>query len=322
MKGKQVLTPLAFGLALAFAGSVHAVGSGASAVIEDTQYNQYNGVLNQGTENSGTVDNSLNGASGNVGANVAAGDNNQQANAAAVSTADAYFVFGVPVVSSAVASIAVEQKGYNNLVVNHSASNTASMNNSGNDASGNLGINVAAGTNNQQKNDMAIASSSSAHTAAAGVSVFQESYGNSTQNLATLEYGSQQVVLGFAATGTYQGQSDQIGDLYPDMWAGAPHPAGQSTGHFDLDSEAQGAVDLNGDGGALAFNEAGDILLSGEVTGMIPTLVGFASPVMNTASLTGSLNRVSGNVGVNIAAGGGNQQSNSLAVTAGCTACP
>lgn len=322
MKRKQVLTPLAFGLALAFAGSVHAVGSGASAVIEDSQHNHNNGVLNQGTENSGAIDNSLNGASGNVGANVAAGDNNQQANAAAVSTADAYFVFGVPVVSSAVAAITVDQHAHNNGVINHSASNTASMLNSGNDATGNLGVNIAAGSNNQQKNDMAIASSSSAHTAASAVSVSQHSHGNNTQNLATLEYGSQQVVLGLAATGQYQGQSDQIGDLYLDSWSGPLHPGGSSTGHVDLDNQVQGAQDLNNDGGALAFNEAGDLVLSGTVTGIIPTLVGFASPVINTASLTDSLNRVSGNVGVNIAAGSGNQQSNSLAVTAGCTACP
>ncbi|MGU1043544.1 hypothetical protein ACSEO3_26820 [Pseudomonas aeruginosa] len=34
------------------------------------------------------------------------------------------------------------------------------------------------------------------------------------------------------------------------------------------------------------------------------------------------MQNVSGNVGVNIAAGGGNQQSNSLSIAAGCSSCP
>jgi hypothetical protein len=42
---------------------------------------------------------------------------------------------------------------------------------------------------------------------------------------------------------------------------------------------------------------------------------------VNNASVLNSLNGASGNVGLNVAAGGGNQQSNSLAVAVGCTAC-
>ncbi|HLW04951.1 MAG TPA: hypothetical protein VKY38_05165 [Azoarcus sp.] len=325
MKKHHVLTPLAFGLALALSGGAYAsgsVGDGAVAVINDSQTSFKNEVKNKGTENTAVIDGSLNSASGNVGANVAAGDNNQQANAAAVSTADALFVFGIPVVSSAVASIDVQQKAFKNDLTNYSVPNNAALIGSANDASGNLGINVAAGNYNQQKNDMAIASSSSAHTATASVNISQKSFMNETDNLATLAYGKQKISLGLNAEGSYAGQSDQIGDVYLDVWEGERHPQGPIIGHIDLDSEAQGAQDLNGDGGALAFNEAGDIMLGGSVSGYIPTVVGFNSPVTNNATLAGSLNRVSGNVGVNIAAGGGNQQSNSLAVTAGCTACP
>ena len=328
MKKQHVLTPLVLGLAMALSGGAYAtgggldLGEGAVAVISDTQLNFKNQVLNKGTENTATIEDSLNSASGNVGVNVAAGDNNQQANAAAVSTADAFFVFGIPVVSSAVASVDVEQKAFKNDLTNYSVPNNASLTNSGNSTSGNVGINVAAGNYNQQKNDMAIASSSSAHTAVASVNVMQKSFMNQTDNLATLEYGKQKVVLGLAAKGSYEGQSDQIGDVYLDMWEGQNHPGGSNIGHADLDSESQGAVDLNADGGALAFNEAGDIHLGGFVSGFIPTVAGFNAPVQNNAIISGSLNSVSGNVGVNVAAGGGNQQSNSLAVTAGCTACP
>lgn len=322
MKTQRVLTPLAFGLAVAISGSAYAVGDGASAVIYDTQKNFNNEVLNQGTENTASVNDSLNSASGNVGVNVAAGDNNQQANAAAVATADALFVFGFPVVASAQASIDVQQKAFNNDLTNYSVPNDASLNNSANDTSGNVGINIAAGNYNQQKNDMAIASSSSAFTAGASVNVEQKSFGNNTDNLAVLDYGKQYVHLKLKADGTYEGVSDQIGDVYLDVWEGPTHPGGANIGHIDVDSAAQGAVDLNGDGGAFAFNEEGTLGLKGSVSGYIPVVVGFTGPVTNNATINGSLNNVSGNVGVNVAAGGGNQQSNSLAIAAGCTACP
>lgn len=43
---------------------------------------------------------------------------------------------------------------------------------------------------------------------------------------------------------------------------------------------------------------------------------------LNNASVSGSIKNASGNVGVNVAAGGGNQQSNSLSIAAGCSSCP
>jgi hypothetical protein len=48
---------------------------------------------------------------------------------------------------------------------------------------------------------------------------------------------------------------------------------------------------------------------------------GWKDPVTNNATISGSLNNVSGNVGANIAAGVGNQQSNSLSIAAGCKSC-
>ena len=45
------------------------------------------------------------------------------------------------------------------------------------------------------------------------------------------------------------------------------------------------------------------------------TPTGWANPVTNTATLSGSVNGGSGNLGVNVAAGVGNQQSNSLAIS-------
>ena len=290
MKATMVLTPLALAMAAVLSVSAYAGNEGgwhppkpnpqsnnkggATALVVDTQQNYNNKVSNFGTLNNASVSGSIKDASGNVGVNVAAGDNNQQANAAALASADASFVFG-----TATASTSVLQSGYGNTLNNYSNPNTASLSNSANNVSGNLGVNVAAGNFNQQKNDL-------------------------------------------AAAGSYKGTSDQIGDVYLDTWEGQTHPGGSNTGHIDVDSQAQGAKDLNHDGGAFAFKEKGDVDLKGTVSGFIPAIVGFKTPVTNNASLSNSLQNVSGNVGVNIAAGGGNQQSNSLSIAAGCSSCP
>lgn len=174
---------------------------------------------------------------------------------------------------------------------------------------------------NQQKNDLAAAVSNGQYSTA-GSAASQTSTGNTTVNSANYAYGGTYVSLKLNADGSYKGTSDQIGDVYLDTWEGQTHPGGSNTGHIDVDSQAQGAKDLNHDGGAFAFKEKGDVDLKGTVSGFIPAIVGFKTPVTNNASLSNSLQNVSGNVGVNIAAGGGNQQSNSLSIAAGCSSCP
>ncbi|MCO5626195.1 hypothetical protein LF841_30155, partial [Pseudomonas aeruginosa] len=235
---------------------------------------------------------------------------------AALASADASFVFG-----TATASTSVLQSGYGNTLNNYSNPNTASLSNSANNVSGNLGVNVAAGNFNQQKNDLAAAVSNGQYSTA-GSAASQTSTGNTTVNSANYAYGGTYVSLKLNADGSYKGTSDQIGNVYLDTWEGQTHPGGSNTGHIDVDSQAQGAKDLNHDGGAFAFKEKGDVDLKGTVSGFIPAIVGFKTPVTNNASLSNSLQNVSGNVGVNIAAGGGNQQSNSLSIAAGCSSCP
>lgn len=332
MKATMVLTPLALAMAAVLSVSAYAGNEGgwhppkpnpqsnnkggATALVVDTQQNYNNKVSNFGTLNNASVSGSIKDASGNVGVNVAAGDNNQQANAAALASADASFVFG-----TATASTSVLQSGYGNTLNNYSNPNTASLSNSANNVSGNLGVNVAAGNFNQQKNDLAAAVSNGQYSTA-GSAASQTSTGNTTVNSANYAYGGTYVSLKLNADGSYKGTSDQIGDVYLDTWEGQTHPGGSNTGHIDVDSQAQGAKDLNHDGGAFAFKEKGDVDLKGTVSGFIPAIVGFKTPVTNNASLSNSLQNVSGNVGVNIAAGGGNQQSNSLSIAAGCSSCP
>ncbi|WP_137822669.1 hypothetical protein [Pseudomonas sp. D(2018)] len=265
MKVSMILNPLAFAMATVLATGAYAAGgppgpgaqaSGSNASVADTQLNYSNQVENNETKNSANIDGSLNGATGNVGANVVAGDNNQQANAAAIATADASFVFG-HAQGEANANINVTQKAHDNDLTNYGNPNSASITGSGNGAQGNVGMNVASGNFNQQKNDMAIASSEQATTATASVTVLQESNGNTTAN--------------------------NVGDVY-EVDAG-------------LNSVSSG---MGWNPGPISKPQ---------------------TPVVNTASISGSLNNASGNVGVNVAAGGGNQQSNTLAIAAGCNAC-
>ncbi len=316
------------------------IDSAAIAIVRDTQTNTYNTVDNgMVTNEASAADNVAASIAGNVGMNIAAGDNNQQDNAAALSAADASFAFGM-----ADAEVFVDQSGTLNYTDNLGTTNAASIGGSAfSAASGNIGVNVASGNNNQQKNSMA-ASVATTNYAQASVASDQSSGGNYTNNqpFEDTYMTSVQVSLAGSGSGTYGGSSsgsanldlsgavDQIGNVYPDTWTGAVHPDGSQTGHIDLDTDTQGGSDLNDDGGALAFGYTADSTASGDVSleesgsidlaninlsGSVNYMQISYLPTTNTASLSGdAFNGASGNIGINVAAGTGNQQANSLAL--------
>lgn len=144
----------------------------------------------------GTV---LNGASGNIGLNVAVGDNILQENAAALSA------IGAAAAGSSDAEVFSVQKSINNDFDNLSEeSEVLNQVLVGGDvlggASGNAGVNVAAGAFNAQKNALALAAVSGTATlseATAAVlqeSTFNETYHNRTTNDVKLQDG---VAAGF-----------------------------------------------------------------------------------------------------------------------------
>jgi hypothetical protein len=323
------------------------IDASSMAVVNDAQSTSHNQVDNNLVTNDATISgNALNAAKGNIGLNVSSGDNNQQANAAALSAADASFVFG-----SSDAEVFANQSASSNHTTNLANTNAATLGGSAlANASGNIGVNISAGNSNQQKNDLA-ASVAVARMATATVQANQSNGNNTTSNspiqTETTEY--RQVSLALNAGGTYwggglggysgsasgttAGTSDQIGNVYPDIWTGSSHPGGVADGHFDLDTQTQGGSDLNGDGGALAFKdkgtysgsehgtlgfqEAGWQSLSGTVTGMVPVVVSVNVATTNTSFLgDNALQNASGNIGVNIASGTNNQQFNGLAMSA------
>ncbi len=322
------------------------INASAGASANDRQVIQSNGVSNKKLTNNASVgDNVGNGASGNIGMNVAAGDTNVQDNAAALAAVDAGFVFG-----ESTASVNVHQANMGNVTMNSGVMNNASIGQSAfANASGNIGVNVAAGTGNGQKNTMA-ASVSTARVASASLNSNQESYGNSIRNEGRTEKYTEMTNVTFSGTGSYSGGSesfsaditgsmDQTGDVYPDTWTndiadiGSPHGEGTvPVGHFDLDGQTEGGSDLNDDGGALAFgahemeanggfSESGTLDLS-EVSGQVATTRYVVVNARNDASLAGSaFANASGNIGVNVASGTGNLQSNSLSMAVACNTC-
>lgn len=330
-----------------------AINAQAGAAAADRQFIHVNQVNNKKLINNASLgDNVGNGASGNIGMNVAAGDTNLQDNAAALAAVDAGFVFG-----ESAAAVGVHQANLLNTTFNSGVMNNASIGqNAFANASGNIGVNVAAGTGNAQKNTMA-ASVSTARVANATLDSNQESVGNNIRNEGRTERYTEltRVTLTGGSTGGYSGggagsysgstsstitgSMDQIGDVYPDIWTDAPHPGGSADGHFDLDTATQGGSDLNQDGGALAFGtngmtsegsesgtlgfrERGSIGLQTVLSGQVATNRYVVVNAKNDASLLGSaFSNAAGNIGVNVAAGTGNLQSNSLSMAVSCVTC-
>ncbi len=328
MKPTMALKPLVFALAAVMAVAAHAADdrnqgghgdphhgghqqqpdpmvqiqltAGSAAVVQDAQSSTGNAVINQGTRNGAAIENSAGNSNGNLGVNVAAGDANQQDNAAAIATADESFIFG-----SAYASSAATQNNSGNAVANYSTTSSASLTNSANGSSGNIGINLTTGDFNQQKNNLAIAVSGG-RVAGASASANQTSTGTVVNNLADRTYSKDTLYSAFAATGTYKGTGTGT--------VGSDDPRGGGHGGWD-NKGGKDKVE------PLKFKESGSFELGGVAAYQVLTPTGWANPVTNTASMSNSLNGVSGNVGANVSAGVGNQQSNSLSIAAGCKAC-
>ncbi|AZF52668.1 filamentous hemagglutinin [Pseudomonas sp. R4-34-07] len=128
------------------------------AVIDVDQGSTHNNFVNKGTQNNASLDNSVNGNSGNVGYNGQAGQGNQGKNNLAITTADG---------KNIAAASNTEQNSLNNSYLNSATSshgygkpqyvsNNASLDNSVNRNSGNVGVNLQSGAGNQGSNSLSI----------------------------------------------------------------------------------------------------------------------------------------------------------------------
>ncbi|WP_426130213.1 hypothetical protein [Pseudomonas sp. DWP1b1] len=240
MKPQMALKPMVFALAALMAAAAQAGGwhpapqptGVVASVVTDVQNSIGNKYDDTKTENNASADGSVTYNSGNTGVNIQAGSGNQADNSGAISSAKGDFatVFAVVDVN--------QNSGLNNFV-NKGTQNNASLDNSVNRNSGNVGYNGQAGQGNQGKNNLAITTADGKNIAAAA---------NTEQNSLANNY------LNTAATGY---------------------------GHH---------------GGKPQY-------------------------VSNNASADNSINNNSGNIGVNLQSGAGNQASNSLSVGQGCSVC-
>jgi hypothetical protein len=300
--------------------------SAAIAIIDNRQSISGNTAENGLLTNDAAIGDDVgSNASGNLGFNVAAGDNNAQDNAAALSAADASFSFGM-----ADAEVFVNQSGVTN--------NAGIGGNAFSGAAGNIGVNVTSGNNNEQKNALAASVATSAY-ATSSISSNQVSSGNDVTNDGYYDYVVNSYAINMSGkvtgttkgtgSGTYSGtgNSYQKTNFYPDNWSGNTHTGGNQTGHTDWDNQTQGAVanpNRPGVGGMawdtdekgnLSFSEMGTADLTASLSGHVIDIDWIAVDATNTASLSGgAFSNASGNIGVNVSSGTGNLQANSLAL--------
>lgn len=297
------------------------------AVVDNQQSSSMIGTSNSRTENKSEINGSFQGASGNVGANVAAGDSNVQGNSAALAAydqVDAEFVMGrsqqhgTPGGSSD-AEIFSTQSASQNWTTNSGHQNKAGIGDGAFEgAAGNIGANVTSGSGNVQANNMA-ASVSTGNMAVATVANNQMVSKNMTENKslsATKTVDKYKIDLNLKAKGDYEGTSKQSNNVYPEIWKDGDHPDGGSLwGHIDYDNQdSDGSHDSK-----FEFKEEGDIALHGSVTGYIPVVNTYTSrETFNHATIDGgSFNNAVGNIGVNVSSGTNNLQANNLSLAAG-----
>ncbi len=183
--------------------------------------------------------------------------------------------------------------------------NNASADNAVNNNSGNAGVNVQAGSANQADNSAAISSAKGDAATVFGVvdvnqnSVLNTYVNKGTQNNASLD----NAINGNNGNVGYNGQAGQ---------------GNQGKNNLAI-------VTADGKNIAAAANteqnSLGNSYLNAAATSHGYGYGGKPQYVSNNASLDNSVNRNSGNVGVNLQTGSGNQGSNSLAIGQGCTVC-
>jgi hypothetical protein len=161
-------------------GQLGAEASANASTTQTTTDNVSSNTLrspNRATIESGAID----GASGNIGLNLAAGTGNLQGNATAIASIQETDVF-------ASASSYANQTTMTNFSFNmDDSANDATMDAALAGASGNIGVNLAAGAGNTQSNQLAMVESSGSRVSRASVAINQSASGNQSESASTYE---------------------------------------------------------------------------------------------------------------------------------------
>ncbi len=301
-----VLTLCAAPLAFAYGdgGSVSAGVSGSQLSTMNSQFSAF------GSTNGAALDgNAGRNLSGNAGFNIASGSQNQQDNSAALASSKNRGQ------ESANASVGAGQVAYWNLAYQIlDGSNSADF--SGNalrGASGNIGVNIAAGFLNQQRNSMALSRAKHAETSYA-------SAGNGQTMAGTFGLSLMNTASGSSNDTTLSGNAmrDTSGNIGVNEASGIGNQQGNTlavaiVNHGNKWSSA-GAYAETGTGQSMYGNGSGQ---AGTLAESEKTEKFTLTRESNNVRLGGGnvLRNASGNIGVNLASGLNNQQANSLAVS-------
>ncbi|QFU02688.1 hypothetical protein FIU83_13675 [Halomonas sp. THAF5a] len=209
----------------------------------------------------------------------------------------------------------VDRKQYmdGNTVYDDLSNNSAGTLNSGNNAQGNIGVNIASGGLNGQANDAAISKGSEGETTETYTvdTIFGEK---------EVEKTYESMVFAKAATFSIQSSSNNSYDNDGTTnSAGASDSFNTASGNLGVNMAAGfGNGQHNGMTLAVGQNSSAEATVAGVQTvygNELDNDVACGCTVnTNTASLTNSFNNATGNVGVNIAAGNANLQSNTLSI--------
>jgi hypothetical protein len=154
------------------------VSTESGAVTDQDQFSLLNLVLGDGDNFSSASGDAMNNASGNIGANIASGSGNLQANDAALSAVDGGLVFASAMVFSSQvtgANIATDfPSGPDNQLIYDAHVTDRVLAH----ASGNIGLNVASGVGNAQTNALAASVNSAGTIAKASADSDQHSVFN------------------------------------------------------------------------------------------------------------------------------------------------
>lgn len=311
-------------------------GTLAAAAVSLQEFDEVDVSLGSGFENSATLTESFNnGTKGIVGANVSSGQANAQTNNVALSSNDGQPSVAVAgsaqVIGAQLNGSGTGNTGTNNpmTVTNELFASEATLSNSFEDAKGILGVNIASGQLNAQANNVAASVTGTDAGAPTGAINVQAAVINEVNYNATGAYtavlgenafnGASGVIGTNMAVGVANGQSNNVAMQIADGNTSGPAVAANIQGSFANGAATRtttGAVDVDGmaefAGLAVESVQLSKFAVSDNGTGSNSDLVS----VGNTATIKNSYNGAKGVIGVNVASGLGNLQSNNVTLVA------
>ncbi|SDI91476.1 hypothetical protein [Billgrantia gudaonensis] len=225
-----------------------------------------------------------------------------------------------------IATIDRKQFTNENSVYDDETDNDSTATGSGNRASGNMGVNVASGGLNSQANDAAISKGSDNGSTTTTTTTTEYDYYPTSYHGGVWKPTEETTVetdeaMVFAKAATFSIQSSSNGIYNNDATnnnAGTTDSFNRASGNLGVNMAAGfGNAQHNGMALSVGNNSSAEATVAGVqavYNNELDNEVSCGCGNTNNSYLTNSFNRASGNVGVNIASGNANMQSNTLSI--------